>query len=158
MIVTIEGNVGPKMLSKITNALSDITKGDNLVLYFSSEGGCADTSTAIVDVINKNKDIVSLIFYGQLFSAGMQIFLFTECYKEILEGTRGMYHFAWQSMMISEHGRPTSDYDLFSMREMKETKDENINKLKNKLTAKEIQSISKGKDVYFSYKRMKELL
>jgi hypothetical protein len=70
-----------------------------------------------------------------------------------------MYHFSWQEMGISENGKPSTQYDSFSMKEMKKSKDISINFLKTtKLTEKEISLVKRGKDVYFSHERMLELI
>ena len=48
---------------------------------------------AIIDIINQNADITELIAYGEICSAGFDIFFKTQCRKAILENTIGMAHF-----------------------------------------------------------------
>lgn len=148
------------MFDELVKAFNSLTKEDALHIYFTCpEGGLADVSEAIIDFINKNKDNIGITFYGELFSAGMVVFLSVQCQKWILKDTRGMYHFAWQEMNISETGKPSSVYDQFSLREMKNSRDKHIQFLRTtKLTDKEISIIRKGKDLYFPYDRMLELL
>jgi len=160
MIVTLSGDVTNEMFSELVKAFNGLTKDDRCNIYFTCpNGGDADVTVAIVDFINKNKDYIGMTFYGELFSSGMNIFLATQCEKKILPFTRGMYHFAWQEMGISETGKPSSEYDTFSMKEMKKSKDISIAFLKTtKLSEKEINNVKKGKDVYFSHERMLELI
>ncbi len=160
MILHLSGDVDYEMLDKLVKSFNNLTTTDKLHIYFSCpQGGLSDVSTAIVDFINKNKDYIGMTFYGELFSAGMVIFLSVQCEKKILPDTRGMYHLGWQEMSISDTGKPTSQYDLFSMREMKKSKEKTVTFLKTtKLSEKEINSIKRGKDVYFSHERMLEII
>jgi len=160
MILHLSGDVNYEMFDELVKAFNSLTVGDYLHIYFTCpEGGSADVSEAIIDFINKNKDRISMTFYGELFSSGMVIFLAVECNKKILPCTRGMYHFSWQEMGISENGKPSTEYDNFSMKEMKKSKEISIAFLKRtKLSDKEITTIKRGKDVYFSYDRMLELI
>ena len=160
MILNICGEVNYEMFTSLTKAYTSLVKGDILYIYFSSpEGGSTDAAEAVIDIINTNKELTSLIFYGENYSSGMHIFLKTICSKRILRDTRGMYHFSWQEMIISEGGKPSSDYDKFSLKEMKNSLIKTIAYLKTtKLTEKEIKIISKSKEMYFTYDRMLELI
>lgn len=89
----------------------------------------------------------------------MVMFLKTECPKTLLPDTRGMYHFSWQTVNIAEGGKPTDPYDIFSLKEMKESKKRSVEYLSStKLNDKEIKLIKQGKDVYFTYTRLQELI
>ncbi len=160
MIVHLSGDVDYSMLDKLVKEFNCLTKADNLHIYFTCpQGGLTDVGIAMIDFINKNSDYIGMSFYGELFSAGMSVFLAVTCSKKVLPDTRGMYHFSWQEMSINEAGKPSGEYDIFSMKEMKKAKDKTIEFLKNtKLNDKEISLIKKGKDVYFSHERMKELI
>lgn len=160
MILHLSGDVDYDMFDTLVSNFNNLTVGDNLHIYFTCpNGGNADINEAIINFINKNKAVIGMTFYGELFSSGMSIFLGVECHKIILPYTRGMYHFSWQEMNISETGKPSSDYDIFSMKEMKKAREKSIAFLKTtKLSEKEINTIKKGKDVYFSHERMLELI
>ncbi len=160
MILHLSKDVNYETFNALVKAFNALTTNDCLHIYFTCpEGGLTDVSEAIIDFINKNKDYIGMTFYGELFSSGMVIFLSTQCEKKILPFTRGMYHLAWQQMDIAENGKPSSEYDIFSMKEMRKSKEKNLSFLKTtKLSEKEINAIRKGKDVYFSYDRMLELL
>lgn len=160
MILHLCGEVDYKMFDSLVFALNNLKTDDNLAIYFSSpEGGSSDVAEAIIDLINKNKEYVGLVFYGENFSAGMCVLLRAECKKYLLPDTKGMYHFAWQEMIISEGGKPSDGYDIFSLKEMKKSKLRSIEYLKTtKLSPKEINDINKGKDVYFSFDRLLEII
>lgn len=160
MILHLAGEVDYNMMDTLIKAFTSLTMGDSLHIYFTCpEGGLSDVAVALIDFINKNKEVIGITFYGELFSCGMVIFLSTQCDKWVLNDTRGMYHFAWQEMNISEGGKPSSAYDIFSMSEMKKCKEKTIDFLKTtKLNEKEISNIKKGRDTYFTHVRMLELL
>ena len=159
MIINLSGEVNEAMMNNLVASYNTSFLG-KLHIYFSSpEGGYVSVAEAIVDLINLHKDKIKITFYGENFSCGMIIFLKTNCEKSILPFTTGMYHFSYQNMSISEGGKPNSDYDLFAMKEMKSSKLQTLNYLKSThLLEKEISAIKKGKDVYFSFNRMNELL
>lgn len=159
MIINLQGPVDNEMLNNLIKAFNEL-KEDILHVYLNTEGGRADTSEAIIDLINNNKERFKISFYGNVFSAGMYIFFRSLCEREILPDTIGMYHYAWQEVTIAEGGKPWSAYDAICMKEMKISKAKTLEYIKNhtSITSKEINDIKKGKDVYFSYERMKQLL
>lgn len=160
MIVHLSGDVDYDMFDNLVKSFNTLTRDDKFHIYFTCpQGGLSDVTEAIIDFINKNKEYIGMTFYGELFSAGMVIFLGVECPKTILPFTRGMYHLGWQEMNISDTGKPTSEYDRFTIKEMKNWKDISLGFLKTtKLIEKEIVAIKRGKDVYFSHERMLELI
>ena len=160
MILHLSGDVDYKMFDDLVSSLNRLTVDDKLSIYFTCpEGGKADVCEAIVDLINKNANHIGMTFYGEIFSSGMVIFLKTQCSKSILPDTRGMYHFAWQEMTIGEGGKPLMKYDSFSMSEMKKSKLVTLEFLKTtKLLDTEIAKIKRGEDVYFTHKRLIELI
>lgn len=160
MILNLAGEVNYIMLNDLVKSVNTLTVGDILHIYFTSpEGGMVDVSEALIQIINLHKESITMHFYGEIFSSGMVIFLKTECNKTLLPDTRGMYHFSWQTVNIAEGGKPTDPYDIFSIKEMKESKKRSVEYLAStKLNDKEIKLIKQGKDVYFPYSRLRELL
>jgi ATP-dependent protease ClpP protease subunit len=160
MIMQLGGDVNQDMFSELIKIFNSLSSDDSLHIYFTSEtGGSSDIGMAIIAFINENKNRITMSFYGELFSAGMRIFLEVACPKKVLFDARGMFHFSWQEMAINETGKPSGQYDSFCMKEMKRSKERTFGFLKTtKLSDKEINAIMKGKDVYFPYERMTELL
>src|SRR5688572_14057354 len=149
MIVNLSGIVDNEMFTTLVKSFNDLKVNDNLHVYLTTEGGDADTAEAIIDLINKNKDYIGITFYGEIFSAGMHIFLKSQCQRYLLPDTRGMYHFSYQKLQIAEGGNGLDIYDRFCIQEMKDSKSRTIEYLKSTpLTEKEITGIKKGRDVY----------
>lgn len=160
MVIHLCEDVEDKMVGDLIKAGSDLKNDETLTIYFTCpKGGWTDSGEAIIHFINTNSHLITIIFYGEIFSTGMHIFLKTKCKKIILPDTRGMFHFSWQQMSINEGGKPSNDYDIFSLSEIKKSKQQSIDFLKTtKITPKELSSIKRGKDLFFTYERMLELL
>jgi len=160
MILHLSGEVNYAMVNDLVKAINLLPKENILHIYFTSpEGGNVDVSLALLDIIELHKERIFMHFYGEIFSSGMVIFLKASCTKNLLPDTKGMYHFSWQELMIAEGGKPTDRYDIFSLKEMKEAKNRTMEYLATtKLNSKELRLIKQGKDVYFSYTRLKELI
>lgn len=160
MILNLSGEVNYNMLDSLIKSINTLTVGDILHIYFTCpDGGMTDVSEALITIINLHKEVIVINFFGEIFSSGMVIFLKTTCKKTLLPDTRGMYHFSWQTVNIAEGGKPTDPYDIFSLKEMKESKKRSVEYLSNtKLNDKEIKAIKQGKDVYFTYQRLTELI
>lgn len=155
-MINLSGEINYAMLETLLKAF----KGEHLHIYFSSpEGGLMDVAEAIIDFINTYKDKIEITFYGENFSAGMHIFLRTECKKKVVPSTTGMYHYSWKEITMSQKGVLVNEYDKFSFKEMKISKENDLAFLRTtKLSEKEINGIIKGKDVYFSFNRMKDII
>jgi len=159
MILNLSEEVNYDMFNILIKAYNSRKEDERIYIYFSSTGGFVDVAEAIIDFINKDPDVFDIIFYGEVFSSGMYILLKTTCHKSILNDTRGMFHYSFQEMNISEGGKPSSDYDIFTLKEMKASKLGKINYLKTTpLSEREIACIKRGKDVYFSYQRLSEII
>ena len=160
MILNLCGEVNYPMLDTLVSAINNLRQGDHLLIYFSSpSGGLTHVAEAIIDIINRHSEVISLFFYGENFSSGMYILLRTKCHKTLLEDTTGMFHLASQSINIIEGGNGGDSYDSFCIAEMKKAKTRSLEIIKQfKFNAKEAALIKRGKDAYFSCERLRELI
>lgn len=156
MILNLSGEMNNEMFNTLVGGLNDAD--GYLSIYLSSTGGETDIALAMVDLINRYAKAIDITFYGEVYSAGMFVFLKVNCKKNLLEDARGMFHFAYQDITINEGGKPSDPEDIFLMKEMKKVRARTLDYLKStKLNEKEFNSIKKGNDVFFSYERMLEL-
>lgn len=159
MILHLSGDVDYEMLNSLVKSYNGLGKDEVLDIYFTSDGGLCSVCEALIYFINKYSEFVTITFYGGLFSAAMLLFLSVKCKRILLKDTIGMFHLSSQEMTISEGGKPSNDYDIFYMKEMKKSRIRTAEFLKTtKLNEKEISLIKKGKDCFFSYERMQELM
>lgn len=159
MYFNINNSIDESTLNILINQINNLKDGILTIYFTCPNGGLTDTGEALIHLINTNKDRITIIFYGELFSMGMNIFLRTSCSKVVLPDTRGMYHYTWQDIAINESGKPLGEYEKFSLSELKKAKKRSLETIDNlPLTEKESKAMKSGKDVYFSYERMKELI
>ena len=59
--------------SKIAEILN--SDDDKIIIYFSSEGGYVNIADTIIDMINLNKDRVTLVAYDCLISSAFRLFM-----------------------------------------------------------------------------------
>jgi hypothetical protein len=151
----IDGTLDVGIVSDIAEFLSE--EGPKL-LYLSLDGGSIGYASTIIDMINRTPQL-TVVGSNRLYSAGLWIFSEIKVPKELSDRTRGMWHQGTLEVTMNTDGKMTYIADKFSMRRHKQDQDDIIMGLARKLsmTDKEIEKIMKGKDVYFTYERMKEM-
>jgi len=133
---------------------------DQVDLYFTTTGGSGDYSYVLIDYLNKNKDKITLIVFGHIYSAGGWIVKYVQCKKEFLKEITLMIHTAnivngdfkdvkreheSSTWAVSEHNKQTNESFLAEIKEH--------------LTKEEIELYSNDKDVYIvDQERIKKLL
>lgn len=156
----ISGAIDQDAFGKIIKAYNDLSPDGELQIYINSSGGDPEIGDAIVDLINNNSEITTLIGYGKLCSACFDLYFKTRCTKRLLNGTIGMAHLSRVEM------------ETFTITDNKERMEADVykkwwNEDKNKrlkfyeeigLEKKEILKIKKRGDVYFQHNRLLELL
>lgn len=158
-ILTLNGEFTDALLDKFIENYNKIDKDSPIKIYLSSNGGIISIGTILLDIINNNKENITLVAGGEIMSAAFDLFFFSECKKELLKDTTGMAHYGWTIMSVNENGKPTEDFEKFLLKEMKDNKASNIDKYKELgLTIAELNKIKIGKNCYFNYTRLKELL
>lgn len=130
-----------------------------MLIYISSDGGGHSNMLAIIDLINRNAERIELIAAGAIYSAAFNIFFRCRCKRTILEQTNGMAHYVQERYLIDQTGNGISDYDRFALKDLKRSKKAEIEIFKQiGLNARELKTIDIGKECYFTYERLKELL
>ena len=152
-----EKTIDEDLLTSISEAISS---NDDIKIYLNSTGGSEWCSSAIIDIINSNKDKVELIGFGYLLSAAFHIMMESECKKRILDNTYGMYHQSIWDVEISALNKPSNVLDKFRVeKSIKEYRVYYEDKCKEwGFNEQELKKYKKGEDVYFSYERFKELI
>lgn len=130
----------------------------NITIYFDSEGGEVNAANTLIEVINSNKERITLHVIGYIFSSAFMVFLKTKCKTVLNSNCLGMIHETYQSFSIKSSGK-TGELDSFMIKENKKEHLRDILELKELgLNRKEIAKINKGKDVCFDNKRLREIL
>lgn len=143
--------------SKIAEILN--TGEDKIIIYFSSEGGYVNIADTIIDMINLNKDRVTLVAYDCLISSAFRLFMEVQCTKRIMPEIYAMYHHSKVNLEINLNGKGYSDISRFLLEtqmpieleiEMERVKKWGFNK-------EEIEKFKNGEDVFMTFDRVCEL-
>lgn len=160
MIINLCEGVTGLTTDTIANALNSLKLNEKLFIYLScSEGGEVDSAEAVIHIINNNLDIIEMVSYGNIESAGFIVFFKSKCHRIILPGCMGMFH---QTNVKVEINESSTSYDARTKADkewMKIQKEQTLKLCKElHMTDKEMLDIKRGKDVYFQYPRMQEML
>ena len=159
MIIYLEGEVNSEMLTTLIRGLNECKAG-KVSVYLNSVGGRVMFAEAILDIINKNKDRVVLIGFGEICSSAFDVFFNASCKKELLGAVIGMYHQSTTKVYSDERGKVQSDYDKMMLL-IGKTEYRAVTKKTCRIVGmnrKELVQITQGEDVYFSPQRMREML
>ena len=158
MNITISEGIEKESFDKLIKALNE---NDNVTIYLNSRGGHIADMEAMINLINTHDHgIINIIGFGALLSSAFELFFRVKCKKEILPGTIGMIHQSSTAIDINEFGKATYQEGEAIMKQMKTYHRERTNLLcsSRNLTQSERNNVKLGKDVYFQYNRMLELL
>lgn len=147
-------------LPMINQTVEVLNQHKDIVIYFRSSGGHASVMHAMLDLIDRNKDRIELIGYGELFSCGFEFFFLANCQRKLLPGTIGMYHRSSAEISINSAGRPNFIEGQAMITYLKTFETERLKMVFDaiEMTPSEISKIKKGDDVYFQPARMQEML
>lgn len=148
------GSINEGLLDKFLEFIND-NQSDELTIILNSIGGKRNLSLVMLDVININSERITLISCG-VYSAAFFMFYNSNCKRKMTYGNVGMMHYASCELNIMSNGNPAYSEDVNTIKNWKE----DINDLKfveQFMNPKEIKSYKKGNDVYFTFKRMKEI-
>ncbi len=160
MTLLLNKDVGDEMLSDLINALNSLQGDDYLTVYLCTDGGSAIHSYAITDLIEENKDRIELVAFGDIASAGFEIFFKARCSRRIVAGTYGMYHVTRMSISMDVDQRPLNEGDRQVVAWGKNFAKTQALAFCSTLpfTQKEAAKFKQGKDVHFSYERLLNFL
>lgn len=158
-IININETLSGAVLDKLIKFYNKRHNDADCTIYISTSGGCTLATEAIIDLINRYKSITTIIAYGKLFSSGFDVFFRTSCKKILLPSSVGMYHLSSLELTYNENGKPNYKSDVQDLKYIKAQKERTMSVATSlNFTEKESKKLSKGKDVYFQYNRLKELL
>ena len=149
----LEGTIDETLLTKFMDFCNNNTS-EEWTIVINSGGGKSTLATMILSIINSNLDKITLISAG-CYSAAFYIFFFSKCKRKIIYGSLGMHHREYlKGMYINEKGNPKYQDDICQIQNLKSVRDNFLSKL---MTKKEKSIYNNDDDVYFTFKRMKEL-
>lgn len=150
----IDSKIDKELLNKFFDFCNLNGEEDwSIVLY--TVGGWTVMAKNILHVINKRHERVTLIC-NEAYSAGFDILYNAKCKKVLCENAKGMVHMSAAEMYMQSNGRPSYSEDECIVKNWKQSKKDYLF-VRKFLTKNEIKKFKKGKDIYFTFKRMKEI-
>jgi hypothetical protein len=151
----IDGVLNEEMQRKFSDFANE-NKDEEWTITIYSTGGLKIVARFILSVINSRFERVTLISQ-ESYSAAFTLFREAKCKKQIANLGKGMYHLGRVSMDIMANGKPVYFEDVSLLNNFREDTKNERKWVKKFMTKKEARKFKKGEDVYFTFKRMKEI-
>lgn len=149
------------LIDEIEQSGCDSPETDIRVL-FSSPGGQADMTQAIVDCVNELPEDwnVEFVFTHQVHSASFRIFVDLQCKKRLYDSAHALVHLYSRSIDALEYTKKKGSYDSFLMNKLEDANNRFYKWLKglDLFTKKELNKIWKGGDVFVDYDRLQKII
>ncbi|MGL4977021.1 MAG: ATP-dependent Clp protease proteolytic subunit [Cetobacterium sp.] len=134
-----------------------VNEKEGVHLMIRSGGGLVYVGDLIIEIINQNPEMFKITALECISSTAFVIVAKAKCEKKLLPGTQGMMHQAYKDYSIKTGGKVViakdyKTYDRFLYNQELELMKE------LECTEEEITKYKKGKDVHFTYERLKQLL
>ena len=150
----LNGIINEELLEKFIEFRNE-NESEEWTIVSNSGGGKSNLAQVILYEIN-NRTIRTVLVSVGIYSASFVIFYFAKCEKKITEGSIGMIHLRANDISIQSHGKPQFSEDACVVKNHKETR-EIDSFVEEFMTKDEVKRYRKGDDVYFTFKRMKEI-
>lgn len=149
----LNGIIDEELFDKFIQFVNE-NENEEWTIVLNSGGGKSNLSQVILDVVNRKKH-VTLVSTG-IYSASFVIFYFAKCEKKMTVGSIGMIHLRSNNIRMQSHGKPEYAEDICIMSNWKASS-EIDSFVEEFMTKSELKEYRKGNDVYFNFKRMKEI-
>lgn len=150
-----QDDIEKESVEKLVNFINDFD--EEILLGLHSDGGQSGLSRYLLDVLNINKERITLFAFEFIGSAAFNIFYDFQGRKKMSFGCIGVYHHASKPISVSGKNNVTYFAGRAEQKTMVELWDNTIERGKNFLNDKEMKSLKKNEDVPFSFSRMKEI-
>lgn len=151
-----DDRIGPDQVKELVKWLGD--NPGSVEVCLRSEGGECHLSSWVLNVLNNNKDRVTLVGVEWMKSAAFSLFVKYEGRKMLSYGTMGMYHYGALEISIAYNSFPNYKSEGKCQVEYLELmRKNNLEWCKGFMNEKELREYEEGKDVYFGFERMIEI-
>ena len=150
----LNGIIDEDLLDKFIEFANE-NESEDWTIILNSGGGKQNLSQVILYEINRRKEKVVLISTG-IYSSSFVIFYFAKCQKKMTAGSIGMIHLRSSEIRMQSNGKPEYAEGICVMSNWK-VSDEIDSFVEAFLIKAELKEYRRGNDVYFNFKRMKEI-
>jgi hypothetical protein len=150
----LSGTIDDSILTRFLDFYNQNNQ-DEITIVIDSGGGRVACSNVILSIVNDNPAKFTLLNIGS-FSSAFCIFYYAKCKKLLSKGSIGMIHMAMvKDVIVDERGKYPYPSDECNVKNAIAMSDKRW--CRKFMTEKEFSDYKKGKDVYFTFKRMKEI-
>jgi len=143
----------------VTKLIEWIGENKSGTIYFCSEGGTDQGAIPLIHALNQRSRDFKLVGHDEIASNGFVVFFSFQGHKEILAGTTGHMHLGFRSVLMNSRGKYKDESEEFYHENLKEQTPNEYSWVREiGLSQNEFKKYKSGKDVYFTYERMLELL
>lgn len=144
-----------EMLGKFIKFFNDYSQ-EPCSIVINSRGGSSYVSETIVHMISEMTDC-TLIIHG-VYSAAFEIAIEAKCKKLLSKFPKGMMHIGRLDVNVALDGKPYYDEDANHFKNFPVERKLMYKLAKRILTKPELIKYNKREEVWFDFKRMKEIL
>lgn len=150
----IDGRIGKDMLVDFVNFYNS-NAGEDCTITLNTGGGDSYVMWALIHMINEMPKVRLLI--QSVYSAGFEIAYATECEKLLSPTARGMCHQATSSVTLNQDTNVCYNEDKCIVRNLSIDRKIGNKVAKEVMTKSEYKRYKKDRDIYFDFKRMKQI-
>lgn len=133
-------------------------EGSAMQIGISSGGGFSDYARFISDVLNQNKEYITLVAVGNVYSAAFRLFHEFEGTKKMTFGSRGMAHHSYQTVPLINNGMGATDEAHAAICNSRNyIRPDEIAFAESFMFNEELEKFKQGKEVYFDFARMRQI-
>jgi hypothetical protein len=118
-------------------------------------GGETYVSEAIVRMLNEMKNVTLII--QAAYSAGFEIAMYSKCKKVLSKTAKGMWHYGRADISVNVKNKPYYREDECTVSNLPIERKQGVRLAKKVMTGKEFKLFKKDYDIYFDFKRMKQI-
>ena len=153
----INGGFDPELTDRFIEFVNSME--DKATIFLDSQGGEVPCARLICYVINTNPERFKIVANGMVCSSALWLLLAAKCEKEVLEDVTGLYHLPGITARVAANGKHSNEFERFNFEEMEKTVDAELDFCLNAgFTMSEMRDFKAGKDVFFSSKRILQLI
>jgi ATP-dependent protease ClpP protease subunit len=142
----------------VSGILEFINNNDGpITIGINSVGGGSSVMAFLVDTFNANSDRITLIAVCGVYSAAFELFFRFTGKRKMTSGCQGMYHYSSIEINHSASGLTPTGQERGEFEKLENDKILQDDFCSNFMTEQELAILNEGKDVWFGFKRMKEI-
>lgn len=151
----ISGGIDSHSISDLAGFLNN--NDGELAISLNSTGGDGDLAVLAVKMLNENSDRIELIMTTGCYSAAFKIFAKFKGKRSLVVGATGMFHYSFRQSSIDERKKIVFLEERALAESSKQAMQSTEEFASLIMNDTEFAKFKKGKSVYFTFNRMKEL-